>query len=76
TTVSYDLALDGEVSLTVYNMRGEIMSTLVSGHQHAGSHEATWNGMTDTGNEAASGVYFFKLEANDFVQINKAVLIK
>ena len=76
TTVSYDLALDGEVSLTVYNMRGEIMSTLVSGHQHAGSHEVTWNGMTDAGNEAASGVYFFKLEANDFVQINKAVLIK
>ena len=57
-------------------MRGEIMSTLVSGHQHAGSHEATWNGMTDAGNEAASGVYFFKLEVNDFVQINKAVLIK
>jgi hypothetical protein len=76
TTVSYDLAIDGEVLLTVYNMRGEIMSTLVSGHQHAGSHEATWNGMTDAGNEAASGVYFFKLEAGDFVQINKAVLIK
>ena len=76
TTVSYDLAIDGDVSLKVYNMRGEIISTLVSGYQHAGTHAVTWNGMTDSGKEAASGVYFFKLEAGDFVQMNKAILIK
>jgi len=76
TTVSYDLAVDGDVSLKVYNMRGELISTMVAEYQRAGSHSATWNGMTASGEEAASGVYFFKLEAGDFLQINKAVLLK
>ena len=76
TTVSYDLSSDVEVSLIVYNMLGEVVATMVSEHQEAGSHVAIWNGMTDSGDEVASGVYFFKLQAGDFMQINKAVLIK
>ena len=76
TTIRYDLAVDGDVTLVVYNMLGEMVSTMVSGYQKAGSHEATWNAMSDSGEEMASGVYFFKLQAGDFVQINKAILIK
>jgi len=76
TTISYDLAKEGEVSLIVYNILGEIVTTMVSGYQEAGSYQVIWDATNDTGDNVASGVYFFKLQAGDFIQLNKAILLK
>jgi hypothetical protein len=71
TTVSYDLSEDGEVSLIVYNILGEVVHTMVSGYQQAGSYHITWNASA-----YASGMYFIKLQSGDFTQINKTLLLK
>ena len=76
TTVSYDLSMAGEVSLVVYNILGEIVHTMVSEYQEPGLYHVTWDAINNAGNEVSSGVYFFKLQSGDFMQINKAILLK
>ena len=72
TTIRYDLAKPGEISLVVYNILGRIVATLASDHKEAGSYQITW----EAGSELASGVYLIKLQAGDYMQINKVILLK
>lgn len=85
TTLSYTLAAPAEVSLAVYDARGQVVDVLVDGAARgAGPHSATWRGRTRAGARAASGMYFFRLEARPIgmpgaapeLRVRKAVLIK
>ncbi len=76
TKVSYGLPKDGPVSLRIYNVAGRLVRTLVDGPEEAGYHEATWDGRDDRGVEAASGVYFCRMEAEGFDSSAKMVLLK
>ncbi|MFI5251293.1 MAG: PKD domain-containing protein [Bacteroidota bacterium] len=78
TVLSYDLPVSSHVTLTIYNTLGQVVSTLVNNVQDAGFRSVEWNG-----NNIASGVYFYRIEAvgvNDpakaFTQVKKMVLIK
>jgi hypothetical protein len=59
------------VSLTVWNVLGQKVATLVDGHQEAGIHNVSFNG-----SELSSGVYFYRLEADGFKTTRKMVLMK
>jgi len=76
TTVSFDLGQRTHVSLIVYDVAGRQVATLEDGFMEAGSWRATWNGTTDTGGMASSGVYFCRLVAGNTVDIKKMVLLK
>jgi len=78
TQIAFDLAEQSTVRLTVYNVLGEKMATLVDGIESAGHRSASWNA-----SGMASGVYFYKLEAvgttqrgGSFTQIRKMILLK
>jgi hypothetical protein len=71
TTVRYDLAKTTDVSLRVYNMQGQMVRELVSGQQSAGRYELVFNA-----DNLASGVYVYHLQAGDFNQTRKMVLMK
>jgi photosystem II stability/assembly factor-like uncharacterized protein len=71
TTIRFDLASDRDVSLRVYNSLGQVIADLVSGHRPAGSYSVTWDA-----NGVASGVYFYRLEAGNFVQTRKLIVLK
>ncbi len=64
------------VVLRVYNVLGQMVRTLVNEQKARGSYEVTWDGRDQNGDEVASGVYFYKLEAGDFVQTKKMVLVR
>ena len=64
------------INLTVYNILGQRIKTLVNKEQDAGWQEAVWDGHDDYGNEVASGIYFYKLDAGEFVQTKKMLLMK
>ena len=64
------------VSLTVVNMRGQVIRTLVDGEIRAGVHEVRWEGVTDQGNEVGTGMYIFVLRAGGKVFQKKFSLIK
>jgi subtilisin family serine protease len=64
TSIRYELPAPSSVSLKVYNAHGQVVAVVVDGRtQSAGSHTAQWNGRTTNGSQAASGMYFFRLEA-------------
>jgi len=76
TKISYQLAKPGNVSLKIYNTLGQLVNTLVDGHQQPGVYSANWNGKDNSGRTAANGVYIYRLESGDFKATKKMVVIK
>ena len=76
TTIGYNVASAGEVSIVIYDMMGREVKTLVSNHTNPGSYSAVWNAKNDQGLEVSAGMYVYKMIAGDFVQVNKMLLVK
>ncbi len=76
TTIHFDLPKSTDVRLSVYELSGRRVASLVSGTMDAGSHQVVWTGKDDTGRSVASGVYFYRLEAEQKVLTRKMVLLK
>jgi hypothetical protein len=77
TTIRYQVAKTGPVTLKVYNVAGQRVRTLMDGTARAGEvHEVRWRGLNDAGGPVASGVYFYRLVAGGFVETRKMVLLK
>jgi plastocyanin len=71
TTIKYQLAVAGNVELSIYNLSGQKIETLVSTWQPAGQHQVQWNA-----GEKASGVYYYILHAGDSQVVKSMVLMK
>ena len=65
TVIPYSLAAKGRVAIRIFNIGGRLVRTLLDERQEAGPHEARWNGTTETGGHAASGVYFYRITYPD-----------
>lgn len=76
TSIHYDLASAGSVRIRIYDVSGRLVREVISGHEVAGSHEAVWNGLDGSGNPAASGIYFVKMEVGHDVFTRKMGLLK
>jgi len=77
TTIRYDVARPGgHVGIRVYNVQGKVVRTLYDGNRPPGFYSVSWNGETDRGTQAASGVYFVQMKSASFVQTKKLVLLK
>ncbi|MCK4641077.1 MAG: T9SS type A sorting domain-containing protein [Candidatus Marinimicrobia bacterium] len=76
TTISYDLPDDGFVDLSVYNMRGEKVTTLIQGKQEAGSYRMNWDGTSQSGDMVASGIYFLRIASGSYSRTNKMIFIR
>jgi type IX secretion system substrate protein len=76
TTIAYSLKADENVTLEIYNIRGQLIRTLINDRIAAGPQEAVWNGLDDNRNRVGSGVYFYKLNAGDYTSTKKMILLK
>ncbi|MCH7947914.1 MAG: T9SS type A sorting domain-containing protein [candidate division Zixibacteria bacterium] len=80
TSIWFDLPARAKVTLTVFNLLGQEVSTLVDEDLPAGRHLSIWDGHSDNGVSVASGIYFYKLIAesgdNQFVETKKMMLLK
>lgn len=76
TTIKYNLPKTCQVRLQIYNILGQKVRTLVDKFEEAGYKEARWDGKNDLNNSVASGVYFYKIKAEDFIETRKMVLMK
>jgi hypothetical protein len=77
TTIRYDLPRQVMVNLNIYDVRGRLVYTLVhSERQEPGTYNVTWDGRNNSGMHVATGVYFYRLIAGEFVQAKKMVLLK
>jgi len=64
------------VSLKIYDLRGHLVRTLVNEVRDAGTYNVFWDGASESGRLASSGVYFYRMQAGDFNQTRKMVLLK
>ena len=76
TTIRFEIARNGRVTLRVYDSTGRIVQTLVSSVLSPALHDARWDGRDVHGNLVASGVYFYRIDMDDFTQTKKMVLLK
>jgi len=76
TTIAYEVHRDGPVELTVYEVTGVRVATLVNTNRPSGVHEVKWNGRDQAGNPVASGVYFYRLVAEGATRTRKMVLLR
>jgi flagellar hook assembly protein FlgD len=76
TGIRYQIAGTAAVSLTVYDLLGQAVRTLVNEIKDAGSYEAVWDGRNDQGQNVGSGIFFYRLQAGTFVETRRMVLLK
>jgi hypothetical protein len=76
TTLAYSLKEPGHVTISIYNVLGQNVRTLIDEYQAAGNYTKVWNGHDDSGGEVASGIYFYRIKAGEFSDIKKMVLMK
>lgn len=76
TTLSFVLSTSAKVKLDIYNVKGQLVKSLVNGYYNSGKHEFIWNGKDKSGNTCGTGVYFYKILSNNIVQTKKMMLIK
>lgn len=76
TTISYSLAESQKVELEIYNIRGQLVRTLVNSNQPAGKNSVVWNGTNDNNNPVSSGIYFSRLKTSEVTQSKKLMLLK
>jgi hypothetical protein len=76
TEILYALPNDCHVTLSIYNVLGQRVKVLVDEHQSAGYKTVQWDGRDDYGQSLTSGVFFYRIEAGNFVQMKKMVLIR
>ncbi|MEZ5359642.1 MAG: right-handed parallel beta-helix repeat-containing protein [Candidatus Zixiibacteriota bacterium] len=76
TTIKYNLPEASYIIIDIFNVLGERVKTLLNSYEEAGEHSIVWDG-TDSGNQrVSSGIYFYRIEAGQFTQTKKMVLIK
>jgi PKD repeat protein len=76
TVIRYSLPQDSKVEITIYNILGRKVKTLVNEHQQAGYKTVIWDGTNQKDRTVASGVYFYKIKAGDFTSSKKMLLLK
>jgi hypothetical protein len=77
TMIRYDVPpMGGRVIVTIYDVSGRLVRTLVDGARTAGQHSARWDGRNENGQRLASGVYFCRMTARGFVGKQKMILLR
>ena len=76
TQIHYDLPLSEYVSITIYDLMGRKIRSLVKTHQNAGYRSIHWNATNDLGQHVSAGMYIYTIQAGEFRQTKKMVLLK
>ncbi len=76
TTINFSVPEAGAVTLTIYNLRGQLVQTLISDDRAAGAYSVVWSGRDATGAQVASGLYLYRLQAGEFVSVRKMMFMK
>jgi len=82
TTIAYDIPSQSIVTVQIFNMIGQLVSTLVDDERPAGRYTVTWRGTAGSGAPVSSGIYFYRIHAKsigvdgEFVQTRKLLLLK
>ena len=75
TTLRYDLPQSGMVNITIHNVRGELVKTLLNSYQNAGFKSVLWNATNDRNKPVSAGLYIYTIQAKEATQSKKMILL-
>ena len=76
TTLKYDLLEDGLVNITIYDILGNVVNNLINANESSGHKSVQWDATNNQGEPVSAGVYLYKIQAGDFVDTKKMILLK
>ena len=76
TNITYELAEEIFVEITIYDLLGNVVNNLVNTNQSSGVQSVQWNATNNQGQPVSAGVYLYSIEAGDFRQTKKMILLK
>ncbi len=76
TTIKFNVKENDKVNVSVYNIRGQKVTTLTNDYYSAGTHSIVWNGTDRNNKQVSSGIYFFKMQAGTYTKTKKMILMK
>ena len=76
TTISYDITKKGNVTVDIYNLKGQKVKSLLSEKQEAGMHNVVWYGDNDSGKRVSSGTYLYRVKNGEKEVVKKMLLMK
>jgi len=76
TTIRFALSNESNLEIIIYNVRGQLIRTLVNGNMSSGVHNVVWNGRDDNGDPVGSGMYFYRMRAGDYQSVGRMMLLK
>ena len=76
TTIRFSLPTPESISLSIFNLTGQKVASLVSGSREAGEYTIYWDGKDDDGNELASGIYVYRLKSSTYDETKKLLLLR
>ncbi|MEE4310706.1 MAG: T9SS type A sorting domain-containing protein, partial [candidate division KSB1 bacterium] len=71
TTISYELPVTSDVVLNIFNIKGQLIKTLINDYQDSGNHDVQWEAK-----DVSSGIYLYKLTAGDYTEVRKCMLLR
>ncbi len=76
TTISFSIEEAGHVSINIYNMKGQLVKTLVNEYLDSAYHNVSWNGKDNSSKTVSSGIYFYKMRSSNYTATKKMILMK
>jgi len=76
TTIAYNMLEDGNVSIEVFNIKGQLVKTLINDYKIAGDHTLVWEGTNNANHKVSSGIYFYKMKSGNYSSTKKMILMK
>ncbi|MFH1700106.1 MAG: FlgD immunoglobulin-like domain containing protein [Candidatus Zixiibacteriota bacterium] len=76
TSIMFTIPEAGHVQLNVHNILGQLVKTLINSEMEKGEYTITWDGKDENGMAVASGIYFYRISANEFTHSRKMILLK
>ncbi|MCK4695457.1 MAG: T9SS type A sorting domain-containing protein, partial [Candidatus Cloacimonetes bacterium] len=71
TTISFSFPKSDNISLEIFNIKGQLVETLITDYREAGKHSIIWDAKNIN-----SGIYFYRLQTADFTEMKKCILVK
>jgi len=76
TNIKYTIPREGNVKIEVFDITGKLVTTLVNQSMNSGTYNVTWDGRNLSGQNVVSGIYLYRIQANDFVSVKKMIMLK
>jgi len=76
TVIEYQLPQASDVEISIFNLQGQKVTTLVRDYQTAGYYKVTWTGIDESGQSVVSSIYFYQLKAGNFTAVKKMLLLR